>query len=155
MAIEWMCMHHSELDVHQLYEILRLRSEVFVVEQQCPYQDVDGQDLYADTCHLLAWSEGRLVAYLRLLDPSTQSGDVVIGRVITAPSARGTGLGHALLANALEHAARRWPQMPIKLSAQAHLQGYYGRYGFIAHGQEYLEDNIAHIAMYRRVEAQG
>ena len=153
MAIEWMCMHHSELDVHQLYEILRLRSEVFVVEQQCPYQDVDGQDLYADTCHLLAWSDGQLVAYLRLLDPSTQDGDVVIGRVITAASARGTGLGHTLLSNALEQAAQRWPQVPIQLSAQAHLQGYYGRYGFIAQGEEYLEDNIPHIAMRRESEA--
>ena len=156
MAIEWTCMHHRELDIHQLYEILRLRSEVFVVEQQCPYQDVDGQDLHADTCHLLGRDNGQLVAYLRLLDPSTQGGDVVIGRVITAASARGTGLGHALLTHALEQAAQRWPQVPIQLSAQAHLQGYYGRYGFIAQGQEYLEDDIPHIAMRREVgAAQG
>jgi ElaA protein len=152
MAIQWTCTHHSELSARQLYEILRLRSEVFVVEQQCIYQDIDGQDLHADTCHLLGWDGGQLVAYLRLLDPATQGGNVVIGRVLTAAAARGTGLGHTLLANALEQAAERWPQVPIYLSAQAHLQGYYGRYGFIAQGQEYLEDNIPHIAMRRGAE---
>lgn len=149
MTTEWVCKHHTDLAIEQLYEILRLRTEVFVVEQQCPYQEVDGQDLQGDTCHLMAWQADRLIAYLRLLDPETQGGDVVIGRVVIAVTARGTGLGHEMLAEALNQAERRWPAVPIFLSAQAHLQGYYARYGFIAVGEEYVEDGIPHIGMRR------
>jgi ElaA protein len=149
MATEWVCKHHTDLAIEQLYEILRLRTEVFVVEQQCPYQEVDGQDLQGDTCHLMAWQDDRLIAYLRLLDPETQGGDVVIGRVVIAAAARGTGLGHEMLAEALEQAERNWPAVPIFLSAQSHLQGYYARYGFVTVGEEYVEDGIPHIGMRR------
>jgi ElaA protein len=149
MTIEWICKHHSDLGKEQLYAILKLRAEVFVVEQKCAYQDPDGQDLEGDTCHLMGWGEGRLVAYLRLLDPESQGGDVVIGRVLTAPEGRGKGLGHVMMEQALEQAEHYWPEVPIYLSAQAHLQGYYGRYGFVVAGEEYLEDDIAHIGMRR------
>lgn len=149
MTIEWVCKHHSDLGLEQLYAILKLRSEVFVVEQRCAYLDPDGQDLDGDTCHLMGWDGNQLVAYLRLLDPQSQGGDVVIGRVLTAPAARGKGLGHEMMEQALKQAERRWPEVPIYLSAQAHLQGYYGRYGFVAAGEEYLEDDIPHIGMRR------
>ncbi|AZE51680.1 N-acetyltransferase ElaA [Pseudomonas chlororaphis] len=149
MTIEWVCKHHTDLGKEQLYAILRLRTEVFVVEQKCAYQEVDGQDLEGDTCHLMAWDDDQLVAYLRLLDPVSQGGDVVIGRVVIAPQARGKGLGHELMEHALKQAQKRWPHMPIYLSAQAHLQGYYGRYGFNVVGEEYLEDDIPHIGMRR------
>ncbi|EJL09112.1 GNAT family N-acetyltransferase [Pseudomonas chlororaphis] len=149
MTIEWVCKHHTDLGKEQLYAILRLRTEVFVVEQKCAYQEVDGQDLEGDTCHLMAWDDEQLVAYLRLLDPTSQGGDVVIGRVVIAPQARGKGLGHELMEHALKQAQKRWPHMPIYLSAQAHLQGYYGRYGFNVVGEEYLEDDIPHIGMRR------
>ena len=149
MSINWICKHHSELSAQQLYAILRLRAEVFVVEQQCVYLDVDGQDLQGDTCHLMAWQEEQLVAYLRLLDPVKQDGNVVIGRVVTAPSARGQGIGHKLMVQALDHAGEKWPGRPFYLSAQAHLQGYYGRYGFKPVGEVYLEDGIPHIGMRR------
>ena len=149
MTIEWVCKHHSDLGKEQLYAILKLRAEVFVVEQQCVYQDVDGQDLEGDTCHLMAWDGERLVAYLRLLDPELQGGDVVIGRVVTAPEGRGQGHGHQMMDEALEQAGKHWPEVPIYLSAQAHLQGYYGRYGFGVAGEEYVEDGIAHIGMRR------
>ncbi|AZD11036.1 N-acetyltransferase ElaA [Pseudomonas chlororaphis] len=149
MTIEWVCKHHTDLGKEQLYAILQLRTEVFVVEQKCAYQDVDGQDLEGDTCHLMAWDDDQLVAYLRLLDPTSQGGDVVIGRVVIAPQARGKGLGHELMERALKQAQKRWPQIPIYLSAQAHLQGYYGRYGFNVVGEEYLEDDIPHIGMRR------
>jgi len=149
MTIEWVCKHHSDLGKEQLYALLKLRAEVFVVEQKCVYQDIDGQDLEADNHHLMGWDGDRLVAYLRLLDPQTQGGDVVIGRVVTAPEARGTGLGHSMLDEALRQAENIWPQVPIYLSAQAHLQGYYGRYGFVVAGEEYLEDDIPHIGMRR------
>ncbi|AZZ44215.1 acetyltransferase [Pseudomonas sp. MT-1] len=149
MSINWICKHHTELSAQQLYAILRLRAEVFVVEQQCVYLDVDGQDLLGDTCHLMAWQEEQLVAYLRLLDPIQQGGNVVIGRVVTAPSIRSRGIGHKLMVQALDHAGEKWPGRPIYLSAQAHLQGYYGRYGFKPVGEVYLEDGIPHIGMRR------
>ncbi|MBS7559525.1 MULTISPECIES: GNAT family N-acetyltransferase [Pseudomonas] len=149
MTIEWVCKHHTDLGKEQLYAILQLRTEVFVVEQKCPYQEVDGRDLEGDTCHLMAWDDDRLLAYVRLLDPISQGGDVVIGRVVIAEQARGQGLGHALMEQALKQAQRHWPETPIYLSAQAHLQDYYGRYGFIVAGEEYLEDGIPHIGMRR------
>jgi len=149
MTIEWVCKHHSDLGLEQLYAILKLRSEVFVVEQRCAYLDPDGQDLDGDTCHLMGWNDDQLVAYLRLLDPESQGGDVVIGRVLTAPAGRGKGLGHEMMEQALKQAQKRWPEVPIYLSAQAHLQGYYGRYGFVVAGEEYLEDDIPHIGMRR------
>jgi len=149
MTIEWICKHHSDLGKEQLYALLKLRSEVFVVEQKCAYPDLDGQDLDGDTHHLMGWDNDQLVAYLRLLDPQSQGGDVVIGRVVTAPAGRGKGLGHKMMEQALKQAEKHWPQVPIYLSAQAHLQGYYGRYGFVVAGEEYLEDDIPHIGMRR------
>ena len=149
MTVDWLCKHHTDLSKDQLYAILRLRCDVFVVEQQCVYQDIDGQDLDGDTHHLMAWKNDELVAYLRLLDPQLQGGDVVIGRVIVAPSARGTGLGHQMMKETLRQIEHIWPDTPIYLSAQAHLQGYYGRYGFVAEGEQYLEDGIPHRGMRR------
>lgn len=149
MAVIWNCLHHRDLDKHALYEVLRLRCEVFVVEQQCPYQDVDGQDLIGDTHHLLGQEDGALLAYLRLLPPAELGAAASIGRVITAPAGRGRGLGHALLEQGLIACERLWPGQPLYLSAQAHLQGYYGRYGFQAKGEVYLEDGIPHVDMHR------
>ena len=149
MTIEWVCKHHSDLGKEQLYALLKLRSEVFVVEQKCAYPDLDGQDLEGDTYHLMGWEDDQLMAYLRLLDPESQGSDVVIGRVITAPQARGQGVGHEMMEQALKQAEKHWPQVPIYLSAQAHLQGYYGKYGFVVAGEEYLEDDIPHIGMRR------
>lgn len=147
MSIDWLCKHHTDLGKDQLYTILQLRTEVFVVEQRCAYQEVDGQDLTGDTLHLMAWQDDKLVAYLRLLDPQSQGGDVVIGRVVTSPSARGLKLGHPLLLKGLEAAEHCWPGVPVYLSAQAHLQGFYARHGFVVVGEEYLEDDIPHIGM--------
>ncbi|WP_426198642.1 GNAT family N-acetyltransferase [Pseudomonas sp. DC3200b2] len=149
MAMSWSCLHHRDLDKYALYQVLRLRCEVFVVEQRCPYQDVDGQDLDGDTHHLLGYEDGVLLAYLRLLAPAEPGAAPAIGRVITAPAGRGRGLGHALLEQGLIACERLWPGQPLYLSAQAHLQGYYGRYGFRAEGEVYLEDGIAHVDMRR------
>lgn len=149
MPITWLTQHHSTLSTHELYALLALRTQVFVVEQNCPYLEVDGLDLLGDTCHLLAWQGDDLLAYLRLLDPAQHAGEVVIGRVVIAPHARGGGLGHELMERALLACAERWPGLSIYLSAQAHLQGYYGRYGFAPVGDVYLEDDIPHIGMRR------
>ncbi len=149
--LAWHCLHHTELDTATLYELLALRTQVFVVEQQCPYLETDGQDLLGDTCHLLVRQDDALVGYLRLLDPQRMGGEVVIGRVVIAEAARGSGLGHRLMERALVECRQRWPGVPVYLSAQAHLQGYYGRYGFQAVTEVYLEDDIPHIGMRRAV----
>lgn len=149
MNLDWHCKDHHALSKEELYALLALRTRVFVVEQNCPYQEVDGQDLQGDTCHLMAWNNGELLAYLRLLDPQQNSGEVVIGRVVIAANARGTGLGHQLMERALEACIERWPGQPIYLSAQAHLRNYYSHYGFLPVTEVYLEDNIPHIGMRR------
>ena len=149
MNLDWYCKHHSELSKAELYALLALRTRVFVVEQNCPYLEVDGQDLLGDTCHLLAWQGDELLAYLRLLDPQRHAGDVVIGRVVIAPAARGDGLGHQLMERALQACTERWPGQPVYLSAQAHLRNYYGRYGFLPVTEVYLEDDIPHLGMRR------
>lgn len=149
MRLDWICKHHTDLGKEQLYAVLALRTEVFVVEQKCAYLEIDGQDLSGDTHHVMAWQDNLLAAYLRLLDPESQGGDVVLGRVVIAPSARGQGLGHELMAQGLKHAEKQWPGVPVYLSAQAHLQDYYGRHGFVVAGEQYLEDGIPHIGMRR------
>lgn len=147
MTIDWICKHHSDLGKEQLYALLQLRAEVFIVEQKCAYLDVDGQDLEGDTLHLMGWQDDKLIAYVRLLDPESQGGDVVAGRVIVGPEARRQRLGHELMAQALKNAEKYWPGQPIYLSAQVHLQPFYSQYGFQVAGEMYLEDGIAHIGM--------
>lgn len=106
MSIDWLCKHHTALGKAQLYAILQLRTEVFVVEQRHAYQEVDGQDLTGDTFHLMAWHKDKLVAYLRLLDPQSQGGDGAIGDITASTrfearrklAAQGAGGGGALLA---------------------------------------------------------
>lgn len=149
MPITWTIKHHAELSTRELYALLALRTRVFVVEQNCPYLEVDGQDLLGETCHLLAWNGETLLAYLRLLDPARYAGEVLIGRVVIAAEARGSGLGHELMTRALQACAERWPGLPLYLSAQAHLQGYYARHGFAPVTAPYLEDDIPHIGMRR------
>ena len=117
--------------------------------------DIDGQDLEGDTLHLMGWQNDQLVAYARLLDPESHAGDVVIGRVIVAPQARGHSLGHDLMDQALHNIKENWPQEPVFLSAQAHLQSLYAKHGFNAVGEPYFEDNIPHIGMRLNVDAQG
>ncbi|SAI10357.1 acetyltransferase [Bordetella ansorpii] len=145
----WICKHHTDLTTAELYALLRLRSEVFVVEQQCIFLDLDGQDLAGDTWHLMGWKDGRLVAGARLLDPGSHAGDAVIGRVVTAQDARGNGLGHELMRQALHEISRLWPAHPVYLGAQHRLQGFYAGHGFTPATEIYMEDGIAHIGMRR------
>ncbi len=145
MQTIWQDFHHSQLTIEQLYQLLKLRNEVFIVEQNCVYQDIDGQDLVGDNRHIMAWQANQLVAYARILATDTQ---LSIGRVITAPVARGIGLGYQLLEKALNACKQHWPNtLPINLSAQAHLQQFYGSFDFIAEGDIYDEDGIPHIKM--------
>nr|WP_310615604.1 GNAT family N-acetyltransferase [Pantoea cypripedii] len=149
MEINWLDIHHRDLSLQQLYALLALRSEVFVVEQQCPYLDVDGQDLVAENRHLLGMYNDELVAYARLLSPADAQSPVKIGRVIVSDRARGINLGNRLMIQALQACQQHWPQHPQFLSAQAHLQSFYGRHGFVAVSDVYLEDDIPHIDMQK------
>ena len=149
----WTSKPHAELTLAELYAILRLRSEVFVVEQDCVFLDMDGKDLQGQTEHLMAWENGALLAYCRLLEPALNDGQAVIGRVITAPAARGTGLGHELMRRAKDEVARLWPGQPVYLGAQARLRAYYAGHGFVPVTEEYIEDGIPHVGMLLREAA--
>lgn len=150
MDIVWQDLHHSELSAPQLYQILALRNAVFIVEQNCPYQDVDGADLYGENRHLCGTADNQLLAYARLLAPESAGEPVKIGRVIVSGEARGLKLGYRLMEQAVACCERYWPQQQIKLSAQAHLQNFYGQFGFTAIGEIYLEDGIPHRDMLRQ-----
>lgn len=152
MIIHYHCLSYDDLTKAQLYSLLALRQEVFIVEQHCPYLDADGND--QEAYHLLGLTEeGKLATYSRLLPQGVSyPGHAAIGRVVTASFARGKGLGKPLMMEATAYTRKIWGSVPIKLSAQAHLQAYYRSVGFQAVGDIYLEDGIPHIGMvYREV----
>lgn len=138
----------AELSSAELYGILRLRTDVFVVEQACPYPELDGRDLEPGCRHAWIEQDGRVLSTLRLLVDGSADGSVLfrIGRVVTAADARGQGLSAALLRAALD---RCGPAAPVVLDAQAHLEGWYGRFGFVRTGETFLEDGIPHVPMRR------
>ena len=147
--IDWQWLRFEQLSLDDLYDALALRSRIFVVEQRCPYQDADGLD--RDAWHLLGRDDdtGELVAYVRVVDPGRKFEVPSIGRVVVAESERGTGLGHLLMEEALRRTDAQWPGAANRIGAQAHLQGYYGRHGYVPVGEPYLEDDIPHIDMER------
>lgn len=147
--IHWHDLHHSELDVPTLYAVLQLRCAVFVVEQTCAYQDIDGDDLVGENRHILGWHHGRLVAYARILKSDNDFEPVVIGRVIVDASLRGEKLGQQLMSQTLASCLRHWPGKALYLGAQAHLQAFYQHFGFAPVTEVYEEDGIAHIGMAR------
>lgn len=147
--IHWQDLHHSELDVPTLYALLQLRCEVFVVEQTCPYLDIDGEDLVGENRHILGWRDGRLIAYARILKNGPDPEPVSIGRVMVEGSVRGEKLGAQLMTRALASCQQHWPQKALYLSAQAHLQPFYAGFGFQPVTPVYDEDGIPHVGMAR------
>jgi ElaA protein len=135
----------DELDPRTAYLLWQLRESVFVVEQQCPYPELDGRDLEPDARHVWVTAGDRPVAYLRLLEEQDAEAGVRVGRVLVAQSHRGQGLAELLMSAALELAAGR----PVRLSAQAYLQRWYERQGFGVVGPEFLDDGIPHVPMMR------
>jgi ElaA protein len=148
MDLRWHWSRFEELSVHALYEVLALRQRVFILEQG-PYLDADGLDPHA--WHLLGRDgEGKLVAYLRVVDPGFKYDEPSIGRVVTDKAVRGSGIGRLLVAEGVAGCDRLWPGLAVRISAQAHLQRYYGEVGFETVGDPYLEDSIPHVEMLRR-----
>lgn len=146
MKITWQSKHFNKLSSEELYQILNLRLAVFVVEQNCPYQDLDGRD--SKSFHLTGLDENLdVVAYARILPAGTAFNEVSIGRVCTSKNARGTGAGLALMKNALQLITEQYGKTPVRIGAQRYLTKFYSGFGFEIASEEYLEDNILHIEM--------
>ena len=150
--IEWQWAAYSDLDRDCLFEILYARQAVFIVEQDCPYQDIDHLDSLS--WHLIGWSqdagEKELAAYMRVTIPGEKYPEPSIGRVITTQKARGRGLGNQLMLEGIARIEAEYPNTPIRISAQVYLQKYYRRFGFENVGEPYEEDGIPHIEMLRK-----
>jgi len=148
MSLYWSNKPYPDLTLDELYSILQLRVQVFIVEQNCPFQDVDGQD--ATALHLLGHTEtGALAAYARLFGPGQCYDEVSIGRVVTAPAYRRHGLGRELMQTAIAQCESIFGPQPIKIGAQYYLRDFYRSFGFVQQGDIYLEDDIEHIYMLR------
>ena len=144
--VHWHWCRFHALGVDDLYDALALRSTVFSVEQACAYLDPDGVDRRSN--HLLGRdAAGVLQTYLRVVDPGVKYAEPSIGRVVTSPAARGTGLGRLLFAEGVLRCTAAWPGQGIRISAQAHLDKFYGSFGFEPVGEVYMEDNIPHLEM--------
>lgn len=146
-VIEYRSAPTAEVPPLVLYALLRLRVDVFVVEQECAYPELDGRDVEPTAVQFWAAEDDRVLATLRLLhDPEGRGEDRRIGRVATAAGARGRGLAGELIERALARCEAR----TVRLDAQSHLAGWYGRFGFAPDGPEFLEDGIPHVPMIRR-----
>lgn len=145
MQIEWVCKFFNELTVHELYAIIKLRNEVFVVEQNCVFQDADNKDQFSH--HLMGWVDGKLAAYARLVPAGISYSQASIGRVITSPLYRREGFGKALMLQAIEECYRLFGKQELKIGGQLYLQKFYESFGFTQTSDMYLEDDIPHIEM--------
>ena len=148
MSIDWRFARFAELAPREIHDLYRLRVDVFIVEQSCVFQDVDGVD--PECWHLLGYRpapQGELVAYCRFVPPGVKFAEPSIGRVITARSVRGTGMGRTLMREAMQRAQTLWPGERLRIGAQAHLERFYNEFGFTKSSEPYDEDGILHIEM--------
>lgn len=145
MELKWIFKPFNELTTTELYAVLKLRSEVFVVEQNCIYQDIDDKD--KKSFHLMAWSGDELVAYTRLVPSGVSFIEPSIGRVISSPRFRGLGIGITLMEKSIHHTLESYATNKIRIGAQLYLKKFYESFGFIEQGEEFLEDGIPHIEM--------
>jgi len=136
----------SELTLEQLYILLKLRAEIFIVEQACAFLDPDGKDFVA--LHLIGTEQNNIIAYLRIFPPTEIQTHITFGRVLTATSARGKNYGKKLITELLNFCEKNFPQTSIQCSAQLYLKKFYESFGFRMVGKEYLEDNMPHIEMH-------
>jgi ElaA protein len=143
--IQWVCKKFEELNPYELYSILQLRSQVFVVEQRCIFQDADNKD---QLCHHVMCTEGdKLVAYARIVPPGISYVETSIGRIVSSPSERRTGIGKIVVQQSIAMAQALHGKGPIRIGAQLYLKKFYESFGFIQSGDIYIEDDIQHIEM--------
>lgn len=135
----------NDLSLDELYDILQLRAEIFVVEQDCVYNDIDNLDKVA--IHQFLRKNGELIAYLRLLKPGTRFPEYSIGRLVVKQTERGTGLGMIMMQEAKDYILKNWDASKIKISAQKYLQKFYEDLDFKVVTEDYLEDGIPHVGM--------
>lgn len=143
--MNWICKHFNDLSVTELYAILRLRVEVFCIEQNCIYQDIDNKDQTA--YHLMGMIDDKLVAYARILPASISYDEPSIGRVVTSASYRRSGIGKELMKRSIEKCIELFETKQIKIGAQLYLKNFYESLGFVQTSDVYLEDGIEHIEM--------
>lgn len=158
MPLEWRFATFDELSSREVHDIFQARVEVFVLEQNCLFQDIDGAD--PASWHLIgrpasAGGEGPVFAYCRLIPPGVKFAEPSIGRVLTTEAARGTGAGRELMREAVTRAVRLWPGKAIRIGAQHYLERFYGEFGFAKCSEPYLEDGILHIEMLREGKTHG
>lgn len=145
--MNWVLKKFEELTPAELYAILQLRNEVFVVEQNCIFQDADNKD--QPSFHLMGWDADRLVAYTRIVPPGIIYPEPSIGRVVTAPAARRKGLGKELMVETINQIEKLYRKIPIRIGAQRYLIPFYESFGFVIDGETYLEDGIPHVEMIK------
>lgn len=143
--MNWKIKKFNELNIEEIYKILALRNEVFIVEQECPYLDCDDKDL--NSYHLFLTENGEIVSYLRILEKGVSYDEISIGRVAVKKSYRGKGISRKMMLKAIEFIENNLSENTIKIQAQAYLLNFYSSLGFKAVSEEYLEDNIPHIDM--------
>lgn len=145
MTYQWQTSDFGGLNTLELYAALRLRQQVFVLEQNCAYLDLDNLD--QDAVHMMCWREGDLLAYQRCLAPGANFIESALGRIVVSAPARGQDLGRELVRRGIRHNLGRWPNNDIRINAQAYLQAFYAELGFVADGDVFDEDDIPHIQM--------
>ncbi len=145
MQLHWVLKKFEELTPFELYNIMQLRNEVFVVEQNCVYQDADNKD--PKSFHFMGWDNTTLVAYTRIIPQGISYTEASIGRVVSSPKYRGTGAGRALMQLSINNTFKLFNCNAIKIGAQLYLKKFYESLGFVQCSDQYLEDNIPHIEM--------
>lgn len=143
--INWTCKAFGELTPEELYKILRLRSEVFVVEQNCVFLDMDNKDFFCD--HLMGWEGESLLGYSRIVPAGISYEESSIGRIVSSPAARGRGIGRELLLKGIQTVYNLHGRRDIRIGAQIYLLNFYTSFGFVQTGEIYLEDGIEHVEM--------
>lgn len=143
--MKWVLKKYDELTVDEFHDILKLRIDIFVVEQTCPYPELDGKDKKA--WHFYGIKNEKIIANTRIFKPGDYYNEASLGRVIVDESYRRTGLGYELVNRTLEQMRRLFGDVPVKIGAQTYLKKFYGSFGFQAQGDEYIEDGIPHVHM--------
>ena len=147
MSLRWEWKAFNELSAEEMYTVLCVRQEVFVLEQECLYLDADGKD--RKSFHLMGFDGNELMAYARIVEPGISYKEVSIGRILSSKNARGTGAGVELMNQALTRIELMYGKVPVRISAQSYLEKFYKKFGFEPTGKEYLEDEIPHMEMLR------